>query len=129
MNSPRGAASFLRAHRVLTKAEFDLVFQSGKGIRARTHRALFRFREDGETRLGLIVPKKAFARAVDRNRIKRLIRDGFRRQRISLPSVDVVVQVRAEARDATLFRTELAQTWVRLGKVEPDDTSKAKSPA
>lgn len=124
MTSPRGAASFPRAHRVLTKAEFDLVFQSGKSVRARTHRALFRFRDDGETRLGLIVPKKAFARAVDRNRIKRLIRDGFRRQRADLAPVDVVVQVRAEARDATLFRSELAHTWTRLGKLEPDAPSK-----
>lgn len=119
MASPRGAEGFPRAHRVLTRAEYDLVFQSGKGLRARTHRALFRFREDGETRLGMIVPKKAFARAVDRNRIKRLIRDSFRRQRASLGPMDIVIQVRGEARDETLFLGELTQAWQKLGKTAP----------
>lgn len=129
MIKPRGGASFPRAHRVLTTAEFDLVFQSGKALRARTHRALFRFRDDGETRLGLIVPKKAFARAVDRNRIKRQIREGFRRQHDRLAAVDVVVQVRGEARDGALFRSELTQTWQRLGRTELVAPPKGTPPA
>lgn len=127
MTSPGGAASFPRAHRVLTKSEFDLVFQSGNGLRARSVRALFRFREDGETRLGLIVPKKAFARAVDRNRIKRLIREGFRHHRCHLAPVDVVFQVRAEARDRSLFLSELDQLWRRLDRAELRASSKGKS--
>lgn len=44
-------------------------------------------------RLGLIVGKKAIARAHARNRVKRIIRDRFRRARKSLGNVDLVVRV------------------------------------
>ena len=44
-------------------------------------------------RLGLVVGKKAIARASARNRIKRVIRDRFRLQRSQLVAVDVVFRV------------------------------------
>jgi ribonuclease P protein component len=44
-------------------------------------------------RLGLVVGKKAIARAHARNRVKRIIRDRFRRARFELGGVDVVVRV------------------------------------
>lgn len=46
---------------------------------------------DGEARLGIIVSRKTAHRAVDRNRIKRLIRESFRRRRTQLPAADFVV--------------------------------------
>lgn len=42
-------------------------------------------------RLGLAVSKKQVKRAVDRNRIKRLIREVFRHRRDSLKGYDLVV--------------------------------------
>lgn len=44
-------------------------------------------------RLGLVVGKKAIARAHARNRVKRIIRDRFRRDRFRLGGVDLVVRV------------------------------------
>lgn len=44
-------------------------------------------------RLGLIVGKKAVARASARNRIKRVIRERFRIAQSELPAVDMVVRV------------------------------------
>ena len=44
-------------------------------------------------RLGLVVPKRGTARAHDRNRMKRTIREQFRLTRNSLPPKDMVVQV------------------------------------
>lgn len=44
-------------------------------------------------RLGLIVGKKSVARASARNRIKRVIRDRFRKAQTELPPVDLVVRV------------------------------------
>jgi ribonuclease P protein component len=39
------------------------------------------------------VPKRVFPRAVDRNRVKRLLREWFRRKRGSLGSSDILIRV------------------------------------
>ena len=44
-------------------------------------------------RLGLVVPKRVLKRAVDRNRVKRQIREAFRLARPTLPPWDIVVVV------------------------------------
>ena len=46
-----------------------------------------------EARLGLVVGKKLLKRSVDRNRLKRIIREQFRCQRASLPACDFVVRL------------------------------------
>lgn len=44
------------------------------------------------SRLGLAIPKKKVRRAIDRNRIKRLIRENFRKALIT-PKADLVVKL------------------------------------
>ena len=44
-------------------------------------------------RLGLVIGKRAVRRAVDRNRVKRVLRETFRIRRLELPCVDIVVQL------------------------------------
>lgn len=51
-------------------------------------------REDGPPRLGLTATRK-IGSAVKRNRIRRLLRESFRRQRVALASWDIVVNARA----------------------------------
>ena len=55
-------------------------------------------------RLGLVIAKRVFSKAVRRNRIKRIIRDRFRRELNSLPSVDLVIQLFAELDDKRLHQ-------------------------
>lgn len=45
-------------------------------------------------RLGLAIAKKRLPRAVDRNRVKRVIRESFRRRQTELGATDVVVLAR-----------------------------------
>ena len=48
----------------------------------------------GQTaRLGLVVGKKLLKRAVDRNRLKRVVRENFRLRRPELPPCDLVVRL------------------------------------
>lgn len=64
-------------------------------------------------RLGLVAAKRNVRFAVDRNRIKRCIRESFRQQQSALPNSDLVVIVRAAANRASraeLFAS-LARHW------------------
>jgi ribonuclease P protein component len=45
-------------------------------------------------RIGIIASKRVAARAVDRNRAKRLVREAFRKLRHRLGGIDVVVQLK-----------------------------------
>ena len=56
-------------------------------------------------RLGIAIGRRVSPRATDRNFIKRLIRENFRRRAASLPAIDVVFVVRTAA--ATTSRHDL----------------------
>ncbi len=67
-------------------------------------------------RLGMAVSRRVSTRAVERNRIKRLIRESFRHHRARLPAVDVLVIAHrgAAGQPARVLRDELEQLWPRL---------------
>ena len=52
-------------------------------------------------RLGVVVAKKLAKRANVRNLVKRIAREIFRRQRIELPAMDLVVRLNAPVAKAT----------------------------
>ena len=82
---------FPRAARLTRPSEFTRVFKQGR----RSHSRYFILiaKSGGErARLGLAVGRKVSPRAVARNRIKRIVRDAFRRT--ALPPVDLVVVAR-----------------------------------
>lgn len=67
----------------------------------------------GYPRLGLVAARRQVPRAVDRQRVKRIIRESFRCHQWELPTVDVVVRVRpmaAKARSAELHQC-LNKQW------------------
>lgn len=47
-----------------------------------------------QSRLGLVVSKKNISKAVERNRVKRVIRESFRKNKSQIPNLDVVVLIR-----------------------------------
>lgn len=67
-------------------------------------------------RLGLVVAKKHIRKAVQRNRIKRVIRDNFRRHRHSIMNIDIIVLARKEVLDVapSLLQKSLEKHWLRL---------------
>ncbi len=70
--------------------------------------------QDG-ARLGLIVGKRQLKRAVDRNQVKRVLRETFRVNRSILPAIDIVVQL---AETPSTSCTSQAKPW-RCGRVSP----------
>ena len=56
--------------------------------------------EAGEARLGMAVSVRAAGNAVNRNRLRRLIRESFRMHRQEMPAVDVFVAARSAAAKA-----------------------------
>lgn len=74
-------------------------------------------------RLGLVIGKKNIRLAVQRNRIKRHIRESFRLHQHKLPSVDVIVLARSQLDQLSDDRLNalLQKQWSRLSEqVSPD---------
>lgn len=69
-------------------------------------------------RLGLSVSARTVGNAVNRNRIKRVIRESFRCNASGLPAVDIVVNTRSGARETpnAQLAERLAQHWQNLVK-------------
>jgi ribonuclease P protein component len=75
--------------------EFSSVFRFKRVLRGPHFDIFFRQNGLGFSRLGLVVSKRVLARAVDRNRTRRVIREAFRLSQYELGSLDVVVRVKA----------------------------------
>ena len=130
--STRLTARYPRSARVRARPEFDAVFNRGRRAAANALFALHHLPADRPARLGLAVSRKVDKRAVVRNRIKRVLRDHFRRERHALPPGDYVVVARAGAARATgdeitgAFRHALRR--VALPPSIPDGTMPPASP-
>ena len=93
------------------RAEFSRVFEGGRR-NAAPEMALHWLRDAQAPRLGLAVSRKVDTRAVERNRIKRNLREQFRQLRAELAGGAYVVVAR---RDATkLSNPELRAAFVAL---------------
>lgn len=72
----------------------------------------YRPNELAEARLGVVVAKRLAKRANVRNLVKRIVREQFRRNRATLPAVDIVMRLHAPVSTAT--RRELNEDVLRL---------------
>jgi ribonuclease P protein component len=93
--------------RLTSPAQFEEVLAAGRRSGSRCFLARAIPNAGGGARLGLIVGKKAAPRAVDRNRVKRLVRIVHRELLHELGALDVVVQLRSCPRgrdNAALFK-------------------------
>lgn len=67
-------------------------------------------------RIGIIVAKRHYKRAVDRNLLRRLVRESFRHISAELPPVDIVFMFRSryQVLDKYIIRKELDALWSLL---------------
>jgi len=107
--------AFPRSHRLLKGADYSRVFQQAHKASDKWFTILARCNDGGSARLGLAVAKKQLNRAVDRNRLKRLIRESFRHHQSELQGLDLVVLVRSgclQQDNASLF-VSLDKLWAK----------------
>jgi len=110
---------FPRGARLLKPDEFEKTFEQGRRHPAKFLSAVVaNSSAQAGARLGLTVSKKTAARACDRNRLKRHIRESFRRNLQRLPAVDVVISARPGSAKASAaeLRANLDHLWTRIAQ-------------
>ena len=76
--------SFGKKEKLKSKKEIELLFAEGESIAKYPVRLVFKkasFEEDVAFKVGTSVSKRYFKKAVDRNRIKRLMRESYRKNK------------------------------------------------
>jgi ribonuclease P protein component len=115
---------FGREKRLLTPSQFKAVFDSPSGkLPGRNVLLLVRENDLPHPRLGLVIGKKSVKLSVERNRIKRQLRETFRLHQMELAGWDVVVIARKGLADVD--NSELARQFNKLWKRLSRTPSKA----
>jgi ribonuclease P protein component len=87
---------FSRSDRLISKHDFDAVFAKPHKISRKHFVVLNRPNQVECVRLGIIIRKLQVKRAVDRNRLRRIVRESFREHKNQLKKLDIVMILRSE---------------------------------
>lgn len=105
-DSRRRRARFPRAYRLTARREFVAVYEKGRRAGSASFVMFALPNAAGHCRLGITVTRKVGS-SVQRNRIKRVLRDVFRRHGAELtPGLDLVLNARPGAGDVPVAALE-----------------------
>ena len=113
--------------RLRRKSDFDATYARGRRFGNGFFGVTACWNDEGLPRLGLAVAVRTAGGGVERNRIRRIIRESFRLHQYELPAVDLIVSARNRARDATgaELREGLSALWKSVtGKFDASSTEK-----
>lgn len=127
-----GTYAFPRSSRLLTPRDYSVVFSDVQLRVPHKHFLILATPNSlGHARVGLVFSKKNLKHAVQRNRVKRLVRDTFR-HRTDMPALDIVVLSRQglagiENRELHPMLNDLWQRLIRKScRIDPPrDTNAA----
>jgi ribonuclease P protein component len=107
-----------RALRLRRPSEFQLGYAQGRRFGNELFSATVRANAEAHPRLGQSVAVRIAGTAVNRNRLRRLVRESFRLRQHELPAVDIIVGVRAAARttDNPALRAALDRLWNKIAQ-------------
>lgn len=109
-------AEFSKQHRVRKPNDYKSLFKRGRRLRDPLLTLVFHPDFGSLSRLGLAISGKAVASSVQRNRIKRQIREYFRKHHQDLPGCDLVFTAQAAAADANTreLRQSIEALWQQM---------------
>jgi ribonuclease P protein component len=104
--------------RLRRKSEFDAAYARGRRFGNGFFAVTASSNEQLGARLGMAVAVRMAGNAIERNRIRRIIRESFRLHQRELPAVDLVVSARPPARGASgaQLQASLAALWKRISE-------------
>ena len=112
---------FARESRLLTPGQFQAVFSKPIRFGSRHFTILITPSKlspdsDKNNRLGLAIAKKRVKLAVQRNRVKRIVRESFRLNQHKLPAIDMVVMVKSgiDQLDNQEINQQLEKIWRKI---------------
>ncbi len=112
----RGRLTLPAQRRLRRKSDFEAAYAGGRRFGNGFFAVTAKPNDIGGPRLGLAVSVKNAGGAVERNRLRRTIRESFRLHQHELPAVDLVVSARARARDAAgaELHSSLLSLWKKV---------------
>lgn len=109
--------TFGRERRLLTAKDFKQVFDNAKRFRSTNFQALVTQNSQPFSRIGFVIAKRNIAHAVSRNRVRRIVRETFRKKGlVANINIDIVFMVYKTAGSLTnqqLF-DECESLWIKL---------------
>jgi len=110
---------FSRKERLARKQDFQSILKSSNKITYKYLLVLYRSNQCCFARLGMILPKRIVQKAVDRNMIKRVMRESFRHHKQVLQNLDIMIVLRSKLHVTyqKTLRQDLENIWEKLGSV------------
>ena len=121
--------SFSKELRLLNAFDYKAVFDHVDGkVSTKEILCLSRKNTLNHPRLGIIIAKKNVKLAVQRNRIKRVLRESFRHQQHSLPAVDCIILAKRglDKFDSDELHAQFASLWLRVNKKFIDHAARSE---
>jgi ribonuclease P protein component len=98
------------------------VFANPRKLSRKYLLALSHPNQQSHARLGIIVAKRYLKLAVDRNRLRRIIRESFRQHKETLKGLDIIVLLRSECTplgDRKALRRDIDHLWQSVSLSKP----------
>lgn len=114
--------SFKKSDKLLSTNDFSDVFKNKRFFHTKkTLKIFYHIKNQNTPRIGLIISKKIAKKAVDRNYMKRFLREWFRNNRLFLPTGDYIffVVTRFNRNHFQEVRQELGYFTERINKKKP----------
>lgn len=109
-------ADLSRRSRLTRPNQFKQAFANGRRVHQPPFTLVFRLNTLGHARFGMAIGKRYAKRAVERNRLKRQLREAFRSHCDELPAVDCVFYLNSVSagHSNAMLRSAIDRLWQKM---------------